>query len=309
LWANGGIGERISRYTPTVLADPLLQRYRSLVDARLELRLPAAESVPAELHQAMRYSCLAPGKRLRPALCLASAEAFGADAATALDAAAALEMVHVFSLIHDDLPAIDDDDLRRGRATCHKVFGEAIAILAGDALFALAFELIASMEASAEVRLACTASLAKASGSGGLVGGEVIDVLSEGKPVEEQTLQLIHARKTGALIAASCEMGALLGGASMADAAALRQFGEYVGLAFQITDDVLNETGSAEDLGKAVGSDRARQKATYPALYGLAESQHAAEAAIRRGIECLPPTVLHSEALQALASYAVARMH
>lgn len=255
----------------------------------------------------MRYSTLAPGKRIRPALCLASARAFGDDEA-ALNAAAALEMVHVFSLIHDDLPAIDNDDLRRGRPTCHVQYGEAIAILAGDALFALAFEALSLSPAEPARVLRAMRALASASGSNGLVGGEVADVLSEGKEVDQATLELIHVRKTGALIAASCEIGALIGGGSDAEVEAFRAFGMDVGLAFQITDDVLNEVGDAEALGKAVGSDRDRAKATYPALYGLDASRQAATETLNRGLARLAPLNVDSQELEALARYAVDRV-
>ena len=184
--------------------DSRLTTYRTLAENRLAELLPPESTVPQKLHEAMRYSALAPGKRLRPALCMAAAEAVGARPEVALDAGCAAELVHAFSLIHDDLPAIDNDELRRGRPTCHVVFGEAMALLAGDALFALAFQILGEGGYSAEVSLC----LARASGSSGLVGGEVLDVLSEGLPPDMELLKTIHARKTGALIAAACEMGA-----------------------------------------------------------------------------------------------------
>lgn len=254
---------------PPVTADAKLAAYATEVDARLDVLLPTAEAHPPELHRAMRYSALAPGKRLRPALCLASAAAVGVASPAALDAACAVEMVHCFSLIHDDLPAIDNDELRRGRPTCHVAFGEAMAILAGDALFALAFQTLAEMEASEAQRARCLACLARASGSGGLVGGEVVDVLSEGRPVDGDTLRQIHLGKTGALMGAACEIGAILGGGDESTTRRLAEYGRQLGLAFQIADDVLNEVSSPEALGKASGSDRERAKATYPALYGL----------------------------------------
>lgn len=225
----------------------------------------------------MRYSCLAPGKRLRPALCMASAEALGGSSESVLDPACAIEMVHCFSLIHDDLPAIDDDDLRRGRPTCHKKFGEAIAILAGDALFALSFEALSGSGFDSNRVLRAVQVLTKATGSDGLVGGEVVDVLSEGVPVDPERLRYIHSRKTGALMGAACEIGAILGGGSDEQIAALRCFGQKVGLAFQIADDILNETSDAARLGKAVGSDRERSKATYTALFGLEGAKKMAE--------------------------------
>lgn len=283
-----------------------LKAYAEIVDARLDQLLPPASTRPAELHEAMRYSCLAPGKRLRPALCMACAEAVGAPAESVLDAACAIEMVHCFSLIHDDLPAIDDDDLRRGRPTCHKKFGEAIAILAGDALFSLAFEVLArgdGLPALQSLRV-----LTRATGSDGLVGGEVADVLSEGREIEIEQLRYIHSRKTGSLMAASCEIGGILGGGSEAEITYLREFGEHVGLAFQITDDILNETADPEQLGKAVGSDRERKKATYTVFFGLdranamaQETVAAANAAIA-GFE-------RKEFLAELASFTINRLH
>jgi geranylgeranyl diphosphate synthase type II len=280
-----------------------LKAYADLVNARLDQLLPPATAMPSELHEAMRYSCLAPGKRLRPALCLASAEAVGARPELVLDAACAIEMVHCFSLIHDDLPAIDDDDLRRGQATCHKRFGEAIAILAGDALFALAFEVLANMSAPGVLR--AVRLLTKASGSDGLVGGEVVDVLSEGLPIDAERLQYIHSRKTGALMAVACEIGAILGDGSEEEISRLRGFGEKVGLAFQIVDDILNETSDAARLGKAVGSDRKRAKATYTALYGLDEARRMAEETEREA----KAAVGGSEFLAALAAFSVQRLH
>jgi geranylgeranyl diphosphate synthase type II len=253
----------------------------------------------------MRYSALAPGKRLRPVLCMAVAEAVGGEWQSALDAGCALELVHCFSLIHDDLPSIDDDALRRGRATCHVQFGEGIAILAGDALFALAFQvMLTSGESARHAR--CARILAEASGSHGVVGGEVVDILTEGSPYDADTLQFIHSRKTGALISASCEIGAILGGASDEVVAKVRVYGEKIGLAFQIADDILNETSTAEDLGKAAGSDRERQKATYPSLYGLDEARLQAQILSREAVEALPGE-LRNGPLVELAGYTVAR--
>lgn len=220
----------------------------------------------------MRSSALAPGKRLRPALCMAACEAAGGDPLNALDAGCALEFVHCFSLIHDDLPAIDNDDLRRGLPTCHKVYGEAAAILAGDALFALAFSVVAEMEATDSQRARCTMLLARSSGSDGLVAGEVLDVLAEGEEPDLERVRQIHRLKTGALIQASCEMGGVMAGASDEVIQLLGVYGREVGLAFQIADDVLNETSTAEELGKAVGSDAERGKQTYPRAIGLEEA-------------------------------------
>ncbi len=282
-----------------------LKAYAETVDARLRELLLPADQMPFELHAAMRYSCLSPGKRLRPALCLASCEAVGGSVSDALDAACAIEMVHCFSLIHDDLPALDDDNLRRGLPTCHVEFGEALAILAGDALLVLAFDTLASIGDS-DRTLAALRELTRAAGSNGLAGGEAVDILSEGKTIDRATLEFIHSRKTGALIAASCAIGALVGGGSSDQVEKLREFGTYVGLAFQIADDVLNETASAETLGKATGSDRERRKATYPAVYGLEESQAAARAAADHAIGCLSRE--KNDLLKALARHAVERV-
>ncbi len=292
-----------------VNAETLLKTYQKLVDRRLDELLPPISVRPARLHEAMRYSCLASGKRIRPALCLASCEASGGSPVAALDLAAALEMIHVFSLIHDDLPAIDDDDLRRGNATCHKKFGEAIAILAGDALFALGFETIANSYLGAEEKCMCLRIVAEASGSNGLVGGEVVDVESERLPIDAETLEWIHSRKTGALIAASCVIGGIAGGASESQIACLNRFGQLIGTAFQITDDVLNETGDAAALGKSVGSDQMREKATYPRLFGLEESKQAAIRMTELAEAELNSEFENASALLTLARYSIERIY
>jgi geranylgeranyl diphosphate synthase type II len=285
-----------------------LKAHAGQVDARLRTLLPFVEVPPSELHAAMRYSCLAPGKRLRPLLCMATAEAFGREAASVLDAACALEMVHCFSLIHDDLPPIDNDDLRRGMPTLHRKFGEGMAILAGDALFALAFESLSNSLHPAEKTLRAVQVLTRASGSQGLVGGEVVDVLSEGKAIDSGTLDFIHRRKTGALIAASCEIGAILSEASDDQIESLRSYGEAIGLAFQIADDVLNETGSPEALGKSSGSDRERQKATYPALFGLPASRQMAAEQVELAQQHLARAGVRREILVSLAQFSVDRV-
>lgn len=270
--------------------------------------LPSAAVRPQKLHEAMRYSCLAPGKRLRPALCMAAASCVDGSESDGLDAGCAIEMVHAFSLIHDDLPAIDNDDLRRGRPTCHKQFGEAMAILAGDALFALAFEVLSSCSAPADRLLQASRILSRAVGSDGLVGGEVVDVLSEGQEVDHETLEFIHTRKTGALIAAACEIGGLLGGGSELQVQALRCYGEHIGLAFQIADDLLNELSTAEQLGKAVGTDRERKKATYPALHGLEEARAQAQKEAVAAVECLASFGgVAKQLLVDLAAYSIER--
>lgn len=255
----------------------------------------------------MRYSALAPGKRLRPVLCLAAAEAVGGDIDHVIDAACALELVHAFSLIHDDLPAIDNDDLRRGRPTCHVKFGEATAILAGDALFALAFDLVTSVPASPARVVRAVQVLARASGADGLVAGEIVDVLTEGQPYDAATLDYIHSRKTGALLAASCEMGALLSEADEDQVIALRTYGQHLGLAFQIADDILNETATEEELGKATGSDRSRGKATYPHLHGIEGARDAAARETELAIAALPQSLQNRDFLVSLAEFTIQR--
>jgi geranylgeranyl diphosphate synthase type II len=285
---------------------PLLA-YAELADKRLAVLLPNEATPPEKLHAAMRYSCLSPGKRLRPALCMVAAEAVGGTAESVVDAACSMEMVHAFSLIHDDLPAIDDDDLRRGRPTCHVEFGEAMAILAGDALFALAFQTLSSASGPCEKVNFALRRLAQATGSDGLVGGEVMDVLAEGLRVDAAALDFIHTRKTGALIAASCEIGGALAGGTDRQVEALAAYGRHVGLAFQIADDLLNELSTAEKLGKAAGSDRARQKATYPALYGVDRAREAAQSHVARAVDSLGCLPHRRDLMEDLARYAVER--
>ncbi len=284
-----------------------MEFYRELVDARLDELLPMVELVPQELHSAMRYSALAPGKRLRPALCMASSAAAGGDWKLGLDAGCGIELIHCFSLIHDDLPAIDNDDLRRGRKTCHVEYGEALAILAGDALFALAFEIAASSSSNLEINSKVVKALAEASGSRGLVGGEVLDILAEGSGGDLGLLQMIHARKTGSLIGACCEIGALLTGVEESLSKKFCSFGEKVGLAFQIADDVLNETSTPEQLGKATGSDRELEKLTYPALVGLEESKRMANHCLELAMDSIADIGSEADGLRDLASYAVTR--
>lgn len=273
----------------------------------MDALLPSVTDVPERLHEAMRYSALAPGKRLRPALCMAAAEAVGGKAHDALDAGCAAELVHCFSLIHDDLPAIDDDDLRRGRPTCHKVFGEAMAILAGDALFALAFQVVSEIDAPDDQARKATALLARATGSAGLVGGEVLDIEGEGFAPSADSLLAIHWRKTGALITACCTMGALLGGGDQRACRALAEYGENVGVAFQIADDVLNVTSTPEAIGKAVGSDRARGKQTYPGLLGLDRAAEEARTRTEAALAAIKPLEGDTEGLVELAMFSIER--
>jgi geranylgeranyl diphosphate synthase type II len=249
------------------------------VDAALDRWVPAETQDPATIHQAMRYSLFAGGKRVRPLLAIAAAEAVKPGIEGVEDAACALELVHTYSLIHDDLPALDNDDLRRGRPTCHKVYGEAMAILAGDALLTLAFEVLARLhEVDAERRIALVAELAGAAGTvGGMIGGQVHDLQGEGQPPAKELLHAIHRAKTGALLRASVRMGAIYARASEAQLAALTEYGEHVGLAFQIIDDVLDVEQTSEALGKTAGKDAQQRKITFPAVYGLEASRAMAE--------------------------------
>ncbi|MFN9619733.1 MAG: geranylgeranyl diphosphate synthase CrtE [Synechococcaceae cyanobacterium] len=266
-----------------------LEAARLRVEAALEASLGPER--PESLREAMRYSLLAGGKRLRPILCLAACELAGGDPALAMPTAVALEMIHTMSLIHDDLPAMDNDDLRRGRPTNHKVYGEANAILAGDALLTRAFEMVAlrSPGVPAERLLAVVAELSLASGAPGLVGGQVVDLESEGKPVDLDTLEYIHLHKTGALLRACVVSGALVAGAPEPLLDALRTYARGIGLAFQIIDDILDVTASSEVLGKTAGKDLAADKTTYPKLLGLEESRRRAEALVAEAQEALAP--------------------
>jgi geranylgeranyl diphosphate synthase, type II len=282
---------------------------RQSIEESLNRLLPSAEARPAQLHEAIRYSVLAPGKRLRPTLVLAGAEAVGGKAEDVMPTACALECIHAFSLIHDDLPCMDNDDFRRGRLTNHKVYGEALALLAGDALLALAFQLIADnvTTAPADRVLPTLRLVAEASGTWGMVGGQVVDMDSQGQEVSAETLRYIHEHKTGALLTASVLAGATLAGASPQQADPLRRYGGHIGLAFQIADDILDVTGDEALLGKPVGSDQERDKATYPRLYGLDESRKRASAEVDAAVETLRPFGPQGEPLRAIARYIVER--
>ncbi len=249
------------------------------VEAALERWVPAESVPPQTIHRAMRYSLFAGGKRIRPVLCIGAAEALGSAPAGIEDAACTLEMIHTYSLIHDDLPALDNDDLRRGRPTNHVVFGEAMAILAGDSLLTLAFEVLGKLpHASDTTRARLVAELATASGTvGGMIGGQVHDIEGERQTPTAELLEAIHRAKTGALLRASVRMGAIYAGASPAQLDALSRYGEHIGLAFQIVDDILDVEESSETLGKTAGKDQAQQKITFPAVYGLAQSKVMAE--------------------------------
>jgi len=282
------------------------------VDAALDRYLPKETELPHSVHKAMRYSVFAGGKRVRPILMLAACHAVGGDSVCALPAACAMEMIHTYSLIHDDLPAMDDDDFRRGNPTNHKVFGEAIAILAGDALLTEAFKLTSDPRfaegCDASGLLAVFHEIATCAGSYGMVGGQVIDMESEGRPdIDLATVQYIHTHKTGALIKASVVAGALLGGAAGEQLAAITRYGEAAGLAFQIADDILDIEGTTEEIGKDAGSDQARGKATYPAVMGLAAAKEEAQCMMDEALGALEIFGAEADPLREIARYIVQR--
>jgi geranylgeranyl diphosphate synthase, type II len=281
---------------------------RVTVDAALERLLPAGTVQPSSIHTAMRYSVFAGGKRIRPMLCMETARIFASDVTPALHPACAIEFIHTYSLIHDDLPALDNDDLRRGKPTCHKKFGEAIAILAGDALLTLAFETIGATPVAAERRAGMLTEIATAAGTvNGMVGGQVADIEAEGKPIDPQVLEYIHRSKTAALIRASVTAGALCAGANAEDVARLRKFGDTIGWAFQVTDDILDVEESSSALGKTAGKDMAQQKATYPAVYGLERSHQIANDLATKAIAELAPYGDRAERLREIAEFLVLR--
>ena len=314
--------------TPEELGQYLEER-RLLVDEALDRYLPGAGDNPKEIHEAVRYSVFAGGKRLRPILILAAAEAAGGQAEQALGAAAAIEMIHTYSLIHDDLPAMDDDEFRRGRLTCHKVYGEAMAILAGDALLTQAFILLSLVpplrqssgqasgqaerpeatytQRSAEACLKVIQEIAQAAGSKGMVGGQVVDILHEDREVDLPTLQYLHAHKTGALIRSCLRVGGLLASAASEQMEALTIYGERIGLAFQIVDDILDLEGSLEALGKQAGSDLRKKKATFPALLGIEESRRWANRLASEAKHAVGIFGDRGAALQAIAEFVVTR--
>ncbi len=259
--------------------DQYMAHQQKRVDAALDRWVPAEGQDPALIHRAMRYSLFAGGKRIRPLLAIAAAEAVSDSSAGIENAACSLELIHTYSLIHDDLPALDNDDLRRGRPTCHKVFGDAMAILAGDALLTLAFEVLGRLEdIDPNRRVRLVEELARASGTvGGMIGGQVNDIQGEGKHPTAELLDSIHRAKTGALLRASVRIGALYAGADPNQLDALTRFGEHAGLAFQIVDDVLDVEQPSEKLGKTAGKDAQQQKITFPAVYGLEKSRAMAE--------------------------------
>ena len=286
-----------------------LEQGQRLTDAALERLLPAAAQRPSSIHQAMRHSVFAGGKRLRPILCIEAGRMIGGSLPTGIeDLGAALEMLHTYSLIHDDLPALDNDDLRRGRPTCHKAFGEAIAILAGDALQTQAYEVLSRLRCSAESRVRIIEEIARGTGTvEGMIGGQVVDLEAEHTKPDLATLEYIHRSKTAALISASVVSGGLYAGADDKAVSALRAFGQSIGLAFQIVDDVLDVTQTSEQLGKTAGKDTTAEKATYPALFGVDESLRRAGVLVDSALASLDAFEPRAEALKDLARFLVER--
>jgi geranylgeranyl diphosphate synthase, type II len=280
----------------------------ALIEAALEKLLPSEDTPPPSIHRAMRYSVFAGGKRIRPILCLESARMFTANLEGAIQVGCALEFIHTYSLIHDDLPALDNDDLRRGKPTCHKVFGEAMAILAGDALLTFAFQTLAAAEIESERRVRVIAEIGTSAGTvNGMVGGQVADVEAGGSPVDAAMLEYIHRSKTAALIRGSIVAGAIAGGADAAGVEHLRRFGENIGWAFQVVDDILDVEESSAALGKTAGKDEAQQKATYPALYGLEKSRAIATDLEATALRELDSFGARASRLRELAAFLVAR--
>ncbi len=285
-----------------------LESRQGMVDNALESAMPAADADPATLHAAMRHSMFAGGKRLRPVLLLAAAEAVGGSVENAMPAALAVECIHTYSLIHDDLPCMDDDDFRRGHPTCHKVYGDAVAVLAGDALQPLAFELLLRSEPGAgHSHTEMVRELAQAAGSRWLVGGQVRDLEGEGKILTLDQLRNIHEGKTMAMLTCSLRLGGLCGGASSEQLAALTVFGKSAGLAFQVIDDILDVTQTSEKLGKTAGKDVAVEKSTYPALLGLEESRRQAAALTKQALESIACFGAAGRRLEELAHYLLDR--
>ncbi len=292
---------------PRVALQDYLQIRREAVNRELDRLLPAGNVVPEALHAAMRHSMFAGGKRIRPILAIAAAEA--CDGPPGIEAAAcALECVHTYSLIHDDLPAMDNDDFRRGQPTCHKAYGEAMAILAGDGLLTIAFQIIAALDSPADTRVALAAELSVAAGTeGGMIAGQVADLESEGKPSSAAQVEFIHRAKTAAMIRASARFGGLFAGADAVRYEALSEFGGKIGLAFQIVDDILDVVSTSEELGKTAGKDQDQRKATYPAVFGLAESRRRAGHCLAQALDALSVFGDSAWALREIAGLIVSR--
>jgi geranylgeranyl diphosphate synthase, type II len=286
-----------------------LEEGRKLTDAALERLLPGPNTRPTSIHQAMRHSVFAGGKRIRPILCMETGRAVAGSLPPGIEElGAALEMLHTYSLIHDDLPALDNDDLRRGRPTCHKVYGEAIAILAGDALQTQAYEVLSQLQCPAEARVKIIQEIARGTGTvNGMIGGQVVDLAAERTKPDAETLEYIHRSKTAALITASVVTGGIFANADDKQVESLRRFGQAMGLAFQIVDDILDVTQTSQQLGKTAGKDIASEKATYPALFGLEESRKKAQALLEdahQDVQNLGPS---GETLKGLARFLIER--
>jgi geranylgeranyl diphosphate synthase, type II len=286
-----------------------LEDGRKLTDAALERLLPAGSVRPVSIHQAMRHSVFAGGKRIRPILCIEAGRAVaGVIPAGIEELGAALEMLHTYSLIHDDLPALDNDDLRRGRPTCHKVYGEAIAILAGDALQTQAYQVLSELRCSAEARVKIIEEIARGTGTvDGMIGGQVVDLEAERAKADAATLEYIHRSKTAALITASVVTGGIYANARSTEIEKLRSFGEAIGLAFQIVDDILDVTQTSEQLGKTAGKDVVSQKSTYPALFGLDESRKKARMLLEDAYKSVQTLGVSGETLKGLARFLIER--
>src|SRR6202046_761932 len=281
---------------------------RTTVEAALQELMPPEDALPITIHKAMRYSVFAGGKRIRPILCCESAKMFSTEQSGAVQIGCALEFIHTYSLIHDDLPALDNDDLRRGKPTNHKVFGEAIAILAGDALLTLAFHTLANSAIEPARRVRVISEIASAAGTvNGMVGGQVADIEAEKKAADAAMLEYIHRSKTAALICGSIVAGAIAGGAGDQDVERLRRFGEQIGWAFQVVDDILDVSESSASLGKTAGKDQAQQKATYPALYGIEKSRAIASELENKALHELDFYGERAKRLRQLAQFLVAR--
>ena len=287
----------------------ILEQGRIVTDRALERLLPAATQYPTSIHQAMRHSVFAGGKRLRPILCIEAARVIGGSLPAGVeDLGCALEMLHTYSLIHDDLPALDNDDLRRGRPTCHKAFGEATAILAGDGLQTYAYEVLAKLKCSADARVAIIAEIAHATGTvDGMIGGQVMDLEAEHQHADAKTLEYIHRSKTGALLTASVVTGGVYAGGDESQIRSLRDFGMNIGLAFQIVDDVLDVTQTSEQLGKTAGKDTATEKSTYPSLFGIEESIKKADELIAKANSALDCFGDRAANLREIAAFLVER--
>ena len=297
-----------SRFCHVNLKNYLVTRQK-LIDRALDCYLPKASRKPATLHRAMRYSLFAGGKRLRPILCLAAAEGCGGKIDDALPLACALECIHTYSLVHDDLPSMDNDDFRRGRPTCHKVFGEGIAVLAGDALLTIAFEIVSRAKPRSRYAMSTLLrEIAVAAGSQKLIAGQVADLEAEGKNVKRRELQFIHENKTAAILRSSVRLGAMSANADAGKLSAITRFGQRLGLAFQVIDDILDVTQTSEILGKSAGKDVAAKKATYPAVIGLEKSRAEARRLTRQAHDALSIfSDRDAETLHALANYLLQR--